>query len=89
MAKARSLTLRRVTIPPQQRDRYYQQISERARHYAISDCRFWVFEDVEMPGVFIEFVEADDDVTLIAAQQAAPGQVVSQPSIYHKVEIPK
>ncbi len=87
MAKVRSLTMHRVTVPPKDRKKYQKQIEERAKHYASGNCRFWVFEDTEIPCIFIEFVEADDEKTLIEMHATAPGQVLGPKPIYHQVEI--
>ncbi len=84
---ARALTMHRVTVPSKGRDKYLASVKEREAHYTKQKCRFWVFEEVELRGVFIEFMEADDIKTLAAAHKQAPGQVLGQLPIYHQLEI--
>lgn len=84
---ARTLAMHRVTVPTRDREKYLRQVSERARHYLEANCRFWVFEDSEMRGAFVEFVEADSADILLDAHKDAPGQILEPRPIYNKVEI--
>ncbi|HTR79400.1 MAG TPA: hypothetical protein VMH39_14885 [Gemmatimonadaceae bacterium] len=61
---------------------------ERKRaHYTHANCKFWVFEEVELPGAFIEFFEAADLQTLAKAHAAAPDGVLDAARVYAEVEL--
>jgi hypothetical protein len=51
-----------------------------------AQCNFWVYEDPGDPGLFVEFTEARDADTLIAARAAAAGSDASAP-ILTEVEL--
>lgn len=84
----RFLTIQRAMVPATERERYMTRLRERRRHYANADCRFWVFEEVGLPGLFIEFTEAGDQETLTAAHASAPVQPRDPSRIYTEVEVP-
>src|ERR1700680_1883080 len=57
-------------------------------HYHWANCQYWVFEDAEVGGAFLEFAEAADQSMLAAAQAAAPDAVGVDPTrLYCEVEI--
>ncbi len=41
---------------------------ERRDRLRAAECNFWVYEDPGEPGLFVEFIEARDAVTLAAAR---------------------
>ena len=84
---ARSLTLQRSIVPLHQRKEYIKRLHERRDHYVRANCKFWVFEEVGLPGAFIEFAEAPNPETLAAAHAAAPGAMGESARIYQEVEI--
>ena len=84
---ARALTLQRSIVPMHQRKDYIQRLKDRRDHYARARCQFFVFEEVGLPGAFIEFAEAADAATLAAAHSAAPGAMGDSARIYQEVEI--
>ncbi len=83
----RALTMHRVTVPSRDREKYMEQVKRKANHYQGSSCRFWVFEETGLRGVFVEFMEADDVATLASAHKDAPNQVLDPMPIYHQLEI--
>lgn len=84
---ARSLTIQRTTIPPSERDRYFARLRARSAHYKSRGCRFWVFEDVELRGAFVEFTEADDLKTLTDAHSSAPDAGAGPSRVYTIAEL--
>jgi len=84
---ARSLTIQRSTVPLAEKEKYMDRLKTRRSHYLASSCRFWVFEEVSLPGAFIEFTEADDEAMLISAHEGAPHQVLDPARIYREVEL--
>lgn len=84
---ARALTIQRSIIPLSERKKYLGHLREQQAYFAAAQCRFWVFEETDLAGAFIEFVEAADASTLGKALAAAPRQVVDAARIYQEVEL--
>lgn len=84
---ARALTIQRSIVPLNDRKKYMQKLRARRAYYAAADCRFWVFEESDLAGAFIEFIEAADPETLARALADAPEQVVDAARIYQEVEL--
>ena len=85
----RSLTIQRTTVPASERERYFERIRASSSHFAAANCRFRVFEERGLPGSFIEFVEADDELTLTVAHANAPHRALDPARIYNETEIGK
>lgn len=83
----RVLTVQRAMIPATERARYFAKLRARKAHYAGASCRFWVFEEVGLPGLFFEFTEAGDAATLRAAHAKSPEPVRDPSRVYAEVEI--
>ncbi|MBA3656673.1 MAG: hypothetical protein H0W69_04895 [Gemmatimonadaceae bacterium] len=84
---ARTLTISRTTVPLGERPKYFERLALRKSHYETARCRFWVFEEVALPGAFIEFTEADDAAILSAAHSNAPHRILDAARIYKEVEL--
>lgn len=85
---AKRLSFQRTTVPSSEREKYFARLKASKEHYTNSNCRFWVFEESSLPGVFVEFIEADDDATLINAHATAPHRILDPARIYQETEIP-
>ena len=83
----RLLTIQRTTVPYSERERYFQRLKANKEHYSAANCRFWVFEEMSLPGAFVEFTEADDEESLINAHSTAPHRVMDPARIYQETEI--
>lgn len=83
----RALTIQRTLVPRADREKYFERIRRKRDHYRAAKCRFWVFEEVGLPGAFIEFFEADDAEALARAHAASPERVLDAGRIYTHVEI--
>ena len=83
----RVLTIHRATIPIAERPRYMEKLSLRKSHYTASGCRFWVFEEAGLPGAFVEFTEASDPDTLVAAHMNWPDRYGDGTRVYREVEL--
>jgi hypothetical protein len=84
---ARTLTISRTTVPLGERGKYFERLSVRKTHYEAANCRFWVFEEVALPGAFIEFTEASDAAILSEAHSNAPHRILDAARIYKEVEL--
>lgn len=83
----RVLTIHRATVPIAERARYMEKLRLRKSHFAASGCRFWVFEEAGLPGAFVEFAEAGDHDTLVAAHMNLPDRVGDGSRVYTEVEL--
>lgn len=83
----RALTFQRTVVPPGDRKKYFERLRARRAYYTGAACRFWAFEEVGLSGAFIEFIEASDTDTLMAALSGAPDQVVESARVYREVEL--
>lgn len=84
---ARTLTISRTTVTMTERPRYFERLTQRKAHYESANCRFWVFEEVSLPGAFIEFTEAGDAEILSNAHANAPHRILDAARIYKEVEL--
>jgi hypothetical protein len=80
----RALTLQRTVVPQGDRERLLARARTLRSHYDAAQCHYWLFEDAELRGAFIEFVEAPDAGVLIAAQRASPHPVGVDPTRVYK-----
>ena len=65
---ARALTIERSKVSRHERDSYFAGLRERRERLRAASCNFWVYEDPSEPGLFVEFTEARDVETLVAAR---------------------
>jgi hypothetical protein len=82
----RALTVQRTVVTPAQRAAFVERLRARRDHYRGAGCHYWVFEEVDLGGSFIEFVEAADAATLGAALTGAPDPPTGS-RIYHELEM--
>jgi hypothetical protein len=84
---ARALTIHRSIVPVAERKKFMQKLRAKRAYYTGANCHFWVFEESDLAGAFVEFIEASDPATLAKALAAAPEQVVDAARIYQEVEL--
>jgi hypothetical protein len=84
---ARLLTIHRAIVTVSERQRYLEKLKARKTYYAAAGCSFWVFEEVGLPGAFIEFTEATEPKTLGDAHKAALDPILDAGRIYKEVEL--
>lgn len=85
----RALTIHRTLVTPPERERFQAQLRRKRDYYEKANCRFWAFEEMELPGAFLEFVEAEDAETLARAHKGAPETVIDPHRVYMEVELNK
>jgi hypothetical protein len=83
----RVLTLQRTLVTPAERKKFEARVRERRAYFEQAQCPYWVFEEAELPGAFLEFVEATDRKLITKALASAPGQSVDPNRIYVEVEL--
>jgi hypothetical protein len=83
----RSLVMQRTIVTPGERDRFFERARQRRTHYASQRCRYWLFEESELSGAFIEFAESDDPAVLVAALAGAPEPIIDPARLYQEVEL--
>jgi hypothetical protein len=79
--------MERTAIPSSERERYMARLRAKAAHFRAARCRFWVFEDSQVRGSFVEFAEADDARTLAEAHAAIPRTLLRPIPIFHQLEL--
>lgn len=84
---ARALTAQRSVITANERDRFFERFRVRREHFKRAGCHYWMFEESDLPGAYMEFIEAPDVRTLETALAAAPDRFLEQMRIYQEVEI--
>jgi hypothetical protein len=87
MKPSRSLTIQRSIVPLSERKKYMHKLRARRAYYTNANCRFWVFEETDLAGAFIEFIEAEDPAVLARALAEAPESFVDASRIYQEVEL--
>lgn len=83
----RALSIHRTTVPVSDRARYLERVKSTRSHYTANGCRFWVFEQTGLSGAFLEFTEAPDEKTLIAAHEKLPERLTAGPRVYAELEL--
>jgi hypothetical protein len=86
-AAGRALSLQRTIVTPGDRTRFLDRARQLRAHFSAHDCRYWVFEEAELPGAFIEFTESGDVAALIAALTEAPEPVLDPGRIYREIAL--
>ena len=84
---SRALTIQRSIVPLSERKKYMTKLRARKAYYQGANCTFCVFEEADLAGAFIEFIEADDPAVLAKALQEAPESLVDASRIYQEVEL--
>jgi len=84
---ARALTIRRSIVPLADRKKFLQKLKSRRAYFVDAGCKFWVFEESDLAGAFVEFVEADDAKTLAKALADASDQPADAVRIYEEVDV--
>ena len=80
--------MKRTIVPLPERARYMERLQKRKAYYASAGCNFWVFEEAQLGGAFIEFTEAPNRETLQTALANATDQVLDANRIYQEISLP-
>jgi hypothetical protein len=83
----RALTLQRTVVPAGERKKFLAKAMARHVYYTGAKCKHWVFEEADLPGAFIEFIEAPDGEALAQALAGAPDPVLDRARIYQEAEL--
>jgi len=87
VSTGRALSLHRTIVTPTDRTRFLKRARQLREHYTTHHCRYWIFEEAELPGAFIEFTEGDSAAALSAALAGAPDVAVDPARIYQEVSL--
>lgn len=77
--------MRHTVVPAGERDAFRSRARETLRRYADAGCRYWLYEEDESPGAYVEFYEAADAATLRQAHDAAAADAT--PRFYVEVDL--
>lgn len=86
MTSPGALVMQHRTVAPEARTEYVRTLRERRAHYDGTGCRFWVFEQRDLPGAFVEFTESRASDVLLAAR-AGDGHADAAAPILIEVEM--
>ena len=87
MAPPRAVSMRHTIVPTPERNEFLQRAGAKRKHYSSVGCRYWLFEEVSLPGAYLEFFEAEDSGTLQLAHQNAPEPIADSARMYVEVEL--
>ncbi len=83
----RELTLHRTIVTPAERERFLARARDRRTHFQSHGCQYWVFEEADLGGAFIEFAESSTVDALSAAHAGAPDELGDATRIYREVTL--
>lgn len=84
---SRALTSQRSVVLGAERETFLKKLRARRDYYTQAGCNYWVFEEANMPGAFVEFIEAPDIKRLRSALVKAPERGPGSARIYEEVEL--
>lgn len=79
--------MNRTIVPVPDRERFFTRARELRVHFQSKGCQYWIFEDAELPGAFIEFAEGKDTASLSAAHASAPDTALDPSRMYREVAL--
>ena len=79
--------MQRTVVTPADRERFLERARALRDHFTGCQCRYWVFEEMELPGAFIAFAEASDPAKLADALAGATELIVDPTRIYREVPL--
>jgi hypothetical protein len=83
----RAISIRHTVVPAPERAEFKDRARRSRGHYAGRGCHYWLFEESQMPGAYVEFFEAKDRETLLAAHGDAPAPIPESARLYLEVEL--
>ena len=83
----RAISMRQTVVPAADRDEFLERASRSRAQYSGRGCRYWLFEEATLPGAYVEFFEATDRPTLLAAHSDAPQSIPDSARMYVEVEL--
>ena len=83
----RAISMRQTIVPAADREEFRERAGRALAHYTAKGCRYWLFEEATLPGAYVEFFEANDRDTLLAAHSDAPQPILESARMYVEVEL--
>ena len=83
----RAVSMRHTVVPTGNREEFRSRARESRSHYVNSGCRYWLYEEDQLPGAYVEFFEATDLETLERAHRSARGGPHASARVYVEVEL--
>jgi len=66
----RAVSMRHTVAPAGDRNAFLARARETQMHYTGAGCRYWLYEEDDLPGAYVEFFEASDKATLERAHKS-------------------
>lgn len=86
MIVARAISMRQTVVPAHERDDFRARARRSLAHYTGRGCHYWLFEDADVSGAYVEFFESHDRDSLVRAHRDAPEPLESA-RLYLEVEL--
>ena len=83
----RAVSMRHTVVPSGEREGFHARARESRAHYSNAGCRYWLYEEGQMPGAYVEFFEASDKGTLERAHRSAQPLGHQSSRVYLEVEL--
>ena len=62
--------MRHTVVPSADRAAFRERAREARTHYTGAGCRYWLYEEDNLPGAYVEFFEGSDKETLAQAHRS-------------------
>ncbi|HEX7938905.1 MAG TPA: hypothetical protein VF483_07905 [Gemmatimonadaceae bacterium] len=76
--------MRHTVVPVADRDAFRKRASTTRAHYTGAGCRYWIYEEADLPGAYVEFFESSDKDALARAHAGADQPA---PRLYVEVDL--
>jgi hypothetical protein len=76
-----------MVVPLAARKTYLARLKLRRDYYKLADCNFWVFEEADLPGAFIEFTGGGGRARPHGRARQRARRVFDATRVYREVEI--
>jgi hypothetical protein len=74
-------------VPSAERAQFRERAGKARAHYLAAGCRYWLFEETDLPGAYVEFFEAESPDALRRAHRDAPDAVFDATRLYLEVPV--
>ena len=67
----RALSMRHTVVPPAEREAFRGRARQSRDHYKGAGCNYWLYEEDDLGGAFVEFFEAPSKAALETAHKTS------------------
>ena len=74
-------------MPAGESDGFRVRARQSRQHYASAGCRYWLYEELALPGAYVEFFEAAEKETLEHAHRGSSDGGMGDARLYIEVDL--